>query len=1196
MKNLNTVKYLYIAIMMIAASVTHRLHAQIPTTSFEITNILINACGSPEGNNEMFSFITGPDSIRVSGLTVKWSVTSQAFNGFCHNATTALKTDSLNKTIRYCGYILEPLNDTIPPGKQVVVVTSAQMATAFQSFASITDTIYILYQCFATIPSGGHFGNSAGAKPPQILTYYTGYADTVIFTNASSTPDGAAVSFTHAGVPTYVNTGCKAPIVTPPAGSITASGSSIISYCNGMDTINLSGVATGKVFTHKWLGGKGRFADSSQLVTKYVSSKSDTFPLKLYLQGYLCSDSILDSITISRIVTTYPNPQTRCNGGDPYVIGAHSYRNPGVYYDTLVKANGCDSIVITTLKVDTLTTHRYDTICKGGSVTFYGMSYDSTGVYIDTLLNIMEFGGCDTLAYLHLTVYPVPHDTIYDTICKGKFFTFNGVSLNTAGTYDDTLLTVHGCDSFVTLHLAIKDTSTYTIYDTICANNPVTFNGVGLSASGTYRDTLVAANGCDSFVTLRLLVYPIASDTIYDTICSNKTFAFNGSLLNVTGTYLDTLVNQYGCDSFLTLMLKVVPTKSTQLYDTICSNGSATFDGNVLTKDSVYLSVKTTVAGCDSFVFFHLTVLPTSAGTRYDTICKGSFFAFNGSSLSAAGTYQDTIVAVNGCDSFLTLQLAVKDTATHTRYDTICQGKLYSFNGNNLTVSGIYRDTLVATNGCDSFLTLRFTVLTPASHTIYDSVCKGKPYVFNGNSLTVSGTYLDTLVAANTCDSFLTLQFKILQPTTHIIYDTICDGKTYSFNGANLTTAGSYLDTLVGINTCDSILTLQLYVRAITTTPISATVCAGGAGYSFNGAVLTAAGVYYDTLTSIHGCDSIIKLTLTLNSPSAKSITGTICNGGVYVFGGKNLTTAGTFTDTVPGSNTCDSVTTLVLTVNQPSSFTQTISKCPGGVVIVGGNVHSTTGSFVDVIKNKAGCDSTVTTNLTILPAPISIQTKADSCFKATINGVVYRSTAEVKYTIKSSLGCDSILHTDSIFIYKPAITIQSSYTLPISLGDSTQLTIQPTGTYYNILWTPDSNLAGQTNDTVLVAPMQSRTYIVAADDSATKCRVTASIEIPVSIPIDSFYVVPNAFSPNGDGTNDLFRVLYKPGTEILDFSIYNRWGQKIYDVHTDNPHGWDGTYVGETQPLGVYSYFINLRYTPTNQSRLHSGNFTLIR
>lgn len=88
---------------------------------------------------------------------------------------------------------------------------------------------------------------------------------------------------------------------------------------------------------------------------------------------------------------------------------------------------------------------------------------------------------------------------------------------------------------------------------------------------------------------------------------------------------------------------------------------------------------------------------------------------------------------------------------------------------------------------------------------------------------------------------------------------------------------------------------------------------------------------------------------------------------------------------------------------------------------------------------------------------------------------------------------------------------------------------------------------------------------------------------------------IPSAFTPNGDGVNDIFKVLGAEAVDKFEFSIYNRWGQIVFKT-SDPFQGWDGTFHGIAQPQDAYIYDVHFRYLVTNQSYQLSGTVTLIR
>jgi len=154
------------------------------------------------------------------------------------------------------------------------------------------------------------------------------------------------------------------------------------------------------------------------------------------------------------------------------------------------------------------------------------------------------------------------------------------------------------------------------------------------------------------------------------------------------------------------------------------------------------------------------------------------------------------------------------------------------------------------------------------------SICANDTFIFGGIPRTVTGTYLDTLSAANGCDSVATLNLTVLNPITSTMNETACD--QYSFNAVLLSSSGTYVDTVSAANGCDSIITLNLVINNSATNTLSLTVCDQ---YQFNNNLLTSSGTYVDTIPAANGCDSIITLNLVVNSADITvNQTGVVLN------------------------------------------------------------------------------------------------------------------------------------------------------------------------------------------------------------------------------------------------------------------------------------------------------------------------------
>src|SRR5690606_26974246 len=125
-------------------------------------------------------------------------------------------------------------------------------------------------------------------------------------------------------------------------------------------------------------------------------------------------------------------------------------------------------------------------------------------------------------------------------------------------------------------------------------------------------------------------------------------------------------------------------------------------------------------AGCDSVVIVHLNVLPNSDTVLNARICAGAAYFFNGTNLSQSGTYVDTLLSVNGCDSVVTLILQIVPVTDTLLEASICAGDSFYFAGNYLSQSGIYYDSLISGEGCDSIVRLSLTVL-PIKDTLLEA-------------------------------------------------------------------------------------------------------------------------------------------------------------------------------------------------------------------------------------------------------------------------------------------------------------------------------------------------------------------------------------------------------------------------------------------------------------------------------------------
>ena len=410
-----------------------------------------------------------------------------------------------------------------------------------------------------------------------------------------------------------------------------------------------------------------------------------------------------------------------------------------------------------------------------------------------------------------------------------------------------------------------KTICTGAIQATICSNETYDFNGRILSTSGAYTDTLQTINGCDSIVTLNLTVNPVANTNLSTAICEGATYTENGFNASEVGTYTQNLQTINGCDSIVTLTLTVNPVANTNLTAAICEGSSYTENGFNVSEAGTYTQNLQTVNGCDSIVTLTLTVNPVANTNLTAAICEGSAYTENGFNVSEAGTYTQNLQTVNGCDSIVTLNLTINPVANTTLSAAICEGTTYTENGFNVSEVGTYTQNLQTVNGCDSIVTLTLSVNPVESTTLSAAICEGATYTENGFNVSEAGTYTQNLQTVNGCDSIVTLTLTVNPVESTTLSAAICEGTSYTDNGFNVSEAGTYTQNLQTVNGCDSIVTLTLTVNPTYNITIDASINEGEM-YEENGFSESEAGTYVHTLQSEFGCDSVITLNLTVNS------------------------------------------------------------------------------------------------------------------------------------------------------------------------------------------------------------------------------------------------------------------------------------------------------------------------------------------
>lgn len=699
------------------------------------------------------------------------------------------------------------------------------------------------------------------------------------------------------------------------------------------------------------------------------------------------------------------------------VCPGDSVQYNGVWYfagdssvNTYTSQNGCDSVVryLVSSYPTTPVTSFALSICQGDSVFFGGNWIKFPGVF--SFITSNQYG-CDSISELTLTVNPYIAANQNAFICEGDSFLWYGTYYYNTGQYNRVLPNATGCDSLITLHL--QSYQTYLFQDTvsICPNDFVVFHGQSVSSPGFYTHTYTSVDGCDSVRSLQLFVKPFFTSVISATICQGSIYNFAGNAYTSTGSYSNTFTASNGCDSVVTLQLTVTQPAAVSIQDTICSGQQYNFNGNLLSNTGTYTQTLSTTNGCDSVVTLQLTVTQPITILQQATICSGQQYSFYGSTLTASGNYIHIISQGTGCDTTITLQLTVTDTLFTYTTASVCSGQSYNFYGNLLTTAGTHEQYFTTTTGCDSVVVLVLTLHPTFNITNQLSICQGQSVSFFGNTLNTSGTYTHNGATINGCDSVVTIQLTVIDTFKTTFSQNICYDGFYSFFGQQLSSSGTYYYTLQSANGCDSLIELQLTVDTQIVTNIFATICSN-TSYNFFGTTYNTPGIYGFALVSSAGCDSIVRLHLSVNQPSAiTNLTAQICSGSSYAFAGNLLTQAGSYTHTYLNSVGCDSVVNLTLTVNDSVVTNQQAFICLGDTFDFYGTPLWFSGLFNHYFNTTAGCDSIIRLNLGVLATPLtSVSESICKGSSYSFFGSVLTQAGVYQHKIPVGGQCDSVI------------------------------------------------------------------------------------------------------------------------------------------------------------------------------------------
>lgn len=188
-----------------------------------------------------------------------------------------------------------------------------------------------------------------------------------------------------------------------------------------------------------------------------------------------------------------------------------------------------------------------------------------------------------------------------------------------------------------------------------------------------------------------------------------------------------------------------------------------------------------------------------------------------------------------------------------------------------------------------------------------------------------------------------------------------------------------------------------------------------------------------------------------------------------------------------------------------------------------------------------------------------------------------------IKYTYTTNNGCIEEKNVNIKVDKLPVITMPEA--IDILLGGKKEIATTATGSGLKYKWFPSDGLSSDSVLNPIAKPDKTTTYTLTVTSGT--CTTVASLKVTVH----ENPVIPNVFSPNGDGKNDTWAIKYLETFSEGTITVFNRYGQKVFFASPYNVP-WDGKFNGADVPVGVYYYIIE----PNNGRKKYTGSVTLLR
>ncbi len=794
------------------------------------------------------------------------------------------------------------------------------------------------------------------------------------------------------------------------------------------------------------------------------------------------------------------------------------------------------------------------------------------------------------------------------TLCAGETLTVGATVFNVTSPINVVLPSYLGCDSTIVGNVEILTPIETVLDETLCFGEVLVVGSVVYNTSGPINEVLTSYTTCDSIVTGSLVVLSENITTIDTTICFGETIIIGGALYNTTGVWTDTETAFNTCDSTIVANLIVLDELVVSADITSSATGPGIPDGEITAN---------LVGGQGPF-----TYLWSDSQTSQTAI-----------NLIGGQNYCVTVTDNIGCigidcvtvDFPSNVEVSMSDINLSCNGDT--NGSLtIDINLGQAPYGFVWQNQDNSLNGVGSVLVQNgdgvINNLPPGTYYVTVTDVWGQAdataLVIEPEELTATVNETATSCFGE-CDGSVGFTVTGGTPPYQFAWPTGQTGPA-----VNNLCAGIYLVTVSDANNCEAIMSTvvlepdEVIATAVEVNPVScfngsdgaATVSINGTAQSYlwdNGettqeATNLDAGVHTVVVIDANACSSTASITI--NQPADAVAVLVTIESEIACFNGTDgallaTATGGSGGYTYEWSSGDLNAIANTLTVGQ---YIVTVTDITGCTTVASGTLTEPNEIFADLTTFPVTC-----------PEGISSGTiNVDTAFGGMSDGYTY-SLDGIYY------GTDTVFNELIAGIYNvfvqdlsgcaqsfevevdapEEILLELNEDQSIRLGESTEIESYVFNSNIIYDWTANSlPIDCPDCDEIEVTPVENTLYQLTVLDTLSGCTATAETSVEVILERNVF--MPNAFSPNGDGVNDLYFLNAGPEVQQINYlRIFNRWGALVYESREAEPNdsreGWNGQFKGKAVATGVYIVMAQVEFID-GEVLIYEGDVSVLR